>query len=437
MGTGSSISDERRFVLWLLLGGLALRLLLLQVRGDGLTGFYGGGEATRIALALAHTGTFADAYYEGYGPTAHLLPILPGIAGFVFWLFGPLSVPANLALLGWSLLQTFASYLLLRRLFQRLKMDATAIRWGLALLCLLPVYQPQETIDFRYWEGAAAVTLAALNLNLLLGLDERTHVGWRALLLPAALAALTFFVSPAAGLGIYACWGLFALRRLGLAKAFQFGALCAAALALLVVPWAMRNAAMVGEPVPLRSNFGLEIAIANHPAAVSGDRPAETFAERLVAIHPYHGRAARIELARAGGEIAYARHLGTETKAWITPHPLDFARLSARHLRQFFFPSPWQFYFSSREELRTPRAILLSLVSLFGLLGLGAAIYRRRRGYGWLAIYIAGAALPYAIVQPIPRYSYLVYGMLAFLGVEALLRAGRYVVGKVGPGTAR
>ncbi|KRC82517.1 hypothetical protein [Sphingomonas sp. Root241] len=437
MGTGSSISDERRFVLCLLLGGLALRLLLLQVRGDGLTGFYGGGEATRIALALARTGTFADAYYQGYGPTAHLLPVLPGIAGFLFWLFGPLSVPANLALLGWSLLQTFASYLLLRRLFQRLGMDPTAIRWGLALLCLVPVFQPQETIDFRYWEGAAAVTLAALNLNLLLALDEPTQPDWRSLLLCAALAALTFFVSPAAGLGIYACWGLFALRRLGLAKAFQFGGLCAAALALLIVPWAMRNAAMLGEPVPLRSNFGLEIAIANHPAAVSGDRPAETFAERMLAIHPYHSRPARAELAREGGEIAYARNLAAETKAWIVAHPLDFARLSARHLRQFFLPSPWQFYFSSGEEWRTPRAILLSLVSLFGLLGLATAIYRRWRGYGWLAIYIAGAALPYAIVQPIPRYSYLVYGMLAFFAVEALLRAGRYVVGRVGPGTAR
>jgi hypothetical protein len=424
-------------MLWLLLGGLALRLLLLHVREDGLTGFYGGGEATRIAFALARTGTFADAYYEGYGPTAHLLPVLPGITGFVFWLFGPLSVPANLALLGWSLLQTFASYLLLRRLFQRLNMDATAIRWGLALLCLVPVFQPQETIDFRYWEGAAAVTLAALNLNLLLRLDERTHVGWGALLLSAILAALTFFVSPAAGLGIYACWGLFALRRLGLIRSFQFGGLCAAALALLVVPWALRNATMLGEPIPLRSNFGLEIAIANHPAAVPGNRPAETFAERMLVIHPYHSPGARAELARQGGEIAYSRRLAAETKGWIAAHPLDFARLSARHLRQFFFPSPWQFYFTDWEEWRHARAILLSLVSLFGLPGLGAAIYQRRRGYGWLAIYIAGAALPYAIVQPIPRYSYLVYGMLAFLAVEALLRAGRYAVGKVGPGTAR
>jgi len=424
-------------MLLLLLGGVALRLLLLHAGDDGLTGFYGGGEATRIALAIARTGTFADAYYEGYGPTAHLLPLLPGIAGFIFWLFGPLSVPANLALLGWSLLQTFASYLLLRRLFLRLEMDATAVRWGLALLCLVPIFQPQETIDFRYWEGAAAVTLAALNLNLLLALNVRARIEKRALLLAAALAALTFFVSPAAGLGIYACWGLFALHRLGLARAVQFGGLCAAALALLVVPWAMRNAAMLGEPVPLRSNFGLEIAIANHPAAVPGDRPAETFVERMLAIHPYHSRPARAELAREGGEIAYARNLAAETKRWITAHPLDFARLTARHLRQFFFPSPWQFYFTGWEEWRHAPSILLSLVSLFGLLGLGAATFRRRRGYGWLAAYIIGAALPYAIVQPLPRYSYLVYGMLAFLAVEALLLAGRYVVGRVGPGTAR
>jgi hypothetical protein len=220
-------------------------------------------------------------------------------------------------------------------------------------------------------------------------------------------------------------------------KAAQFGGLCASALALLVVPWAVRNAAVLGEPVPLRSNFGLELAIANHPVAVPGNRPAETFAERMLAIHPFLSPAARVELARDGGEIAYSRRLAAETRMWIAAHPLDFARLTARHLRQFFFPSPWQFYFTGEEDWRKSRAILLSLVSLLGLLGLAVAILRRRRGYGWLALYIAGAALPYAIVQPVPRYSYLVYGMLAFLAVEALLRGGRYVVGRVGPGTAR
>ncbi len=100
-------------------------------------------------------------------------------------------------------------------------MDAMAIRWGspCSASCRCSNCRKRST---RYWEGAAAVTLAALNLNLLLALDERTQVEWRALLLPAALAALTFFISPAAGLGIYACWGLPALRRLGLIKAFQF-----------------------------------------------------------------------------------------------------------------------------------------------------------------------------------------------------------------------
>ena len=418
-------ASERRFLLLLIGGGLALRLLLLGVRGDGLTAFYGGGEATRVALALARTGSFADAYYQGYGPTAHLLPILPGIAGLIFWLLGPESAPANLALLGWSLLQTFAGYLLLRRLALALDMDALAVRAGTAWLCLLPAFMPQETIDFRYWEGAAALALAALNLLLIVQVDARRKAELPLLLIAAALSALTFFVSPAAGLGIYACWGLVALVRLGWKRAIGLGAVSAVALALLIVPWTLRNATVMGDPIPLRSNFGLELAIGNHPAAVGSLHPDDTFAERLHAVHPYHNPAARAALRRAGGESAYSAALGAEARAWIAAHPAQFAQLSLAHLSQFFVPRPWQFYFAGWQDARELRALIVGLASIVGLAGLLMGIVRGRRGYWLLGTYVALAALPYAIVQPVPRYSYIVWPLLVFLAAETLIRARR------------
>lgn len=437
MGSENNAAAERRFVLLLLIGGIVLRLLLIGLRSDGVTAFYAAGEPTRVALALVREGSFADAYYEGYGPTAHLLPVMPMIAAAVFWLFGAMTVPANLVLLGWALFQTFACYLLVRRLFARLGMDPVAVRWATAMLCLVPVLASQETIDFRFWEAAAAVALAALNLLLLLRFDDKGTLSVRAMLGAAALAAFTFFVSPPTGLAIYLCWGLFTLTRWGWAKAFALTGICAAALALLLAPWVLRNQAAIGSPVLLRSNFGLELALGNHDAAVSGLNPAGVYADRLIAIHPYHSKPARKTLRALGGEVAYSQMLGAQTRAWIAAHPVDFARLTLRHLGQFFFPRPWQINFIGWQELPTPRAAFLSLVSLLGLIGLAAGIAQRRRGYWLIGVYVAVVALPYSVVQPVLRYTYLVYPFLAFLAVEALVRAGRYAVGRFGPGTAR
>lgn len=431
-----SVTSERRFLLLVLGAGLLLRLALLALRGDGVTGFYGAGEATRVALAFARTGGIADAYYQGYGPTAHLLPLNPGMAGAMLWLFGPGSIAANFALLAWSLLQTFTAYLLLRRLAIALGMDAAAVRSGLVLLCLLPVFMPQETIDFRYWEGAAAMALAALNLLLIVRVDATRAAPPSLVLGAAALAALTFFVSPAAGLALYACWGLVALVRLGWKRATVLGGACAAALALLIAPWMLRNAAVMGDPIPLRSNFGLELAIGNHPAALDAADPDDVFAGRLLQIHPYHSPAARAALRAAGGESAYSAALGAETRAWIAAHPIAFARLSVAHLTQFFVPRPWQFYFSGWGEARHLRALIIGLVSLLGLAGLGLGIARGRRGYWLVGIYVALAALPYAIVQPVPRYSYIVWPLLAFFAADAVVRARRRLHAGAAPAPA-
>ncbi|AQR72502.1 hypothetical protein [Sphingomonas sp. LM7] len=421
MGSRETASEERRFLLLALIAGLAIRLAWLHAVHGSITGFVGAGEATRAALALVRTGSFADAFYQGYGPTAHLLPVNPTIAAALMWLFGIDTPAANLALLAWSLVQVFGAILLLRCVFVRLGADPLTVRWGTALLLLVTPFVSQEVVDFRYWEGAMAVCLMCLNLLLLLRVAERGGITARTILIVAILGAATFFVSPPVGIAAYACWGIYALRRLTLARIAMLAAASGTALAVLLAPWALRNAEALGTPVLLRSNFGLEFALANHPAALSDAPREQVFADRLLEIHPYHSPAARAALREAGGEVPYARALGARTWSWIADNPTGFARLWLRHLGEFFFPRSWQMYFTGWEDMRDARAITISLIHLLGLAGLAFGIWRRRAGYGMLALTVGLVALPYALVQPVPRYSWLVHGVLAFLAVEAVL----------------
>lgn len=108
----ANVTDDRLFVVALLAGGLAIRLIwLLRVQGHVLD-FLSAAEASRVALSVATQGSIANAYYWGQGPTAHLLPLNPLISGFLLWLCGPGSTLADLVLLGWSLAQVACGYLL-------------------------------------------------------------------------------------------------------------------------------------------------------------------------------------------------------------------------------------------------------------------------------------------------------------------------------------
>jgi hypothetical protein len=407
---------EARKVGLILIGGLALRLLFMVLVG-AFTQPVDMGEATHAALALARTGQIADAFFPGQGPTAHLMPAMIGIAGGVFRLLGPETAAANLTLAAWSLFQCFAGFLLLRAIFLRIGMDPAAVLGGLMILCLLPAYAPQETCDFRFWEGALSLCLVALNFLWLLHLEQLAAIGRKPLTIAAIGIALTFFVSPPAGLAIGACWGLFGARRLPPARLAWLIIVTALCTAALLAPWAWRNLRLLGYPIWLRSDFGLEIAIANHSAAVSGTIPATVLHDRMVAVHPFDNPQAAAALRASGGEVVYSRLLGRQTHDWIAAHPFDFLRLTARHYRQFYLPETWQFQWTNWHELIRTRAWVIQTVCLLGIIGLVRGL-RRRHFYPTLALYIALVGLPYAVVQPVPRYTYLVYGLFAFLAAQ-------------------
>ena len=412
--------EEWLFTAMVMLCGLAIRLIWL-VRSHGkIIALMSAAEATRTALSVARHGVLGDAYFTGQGPSAHLLPVNPMIAGGVLWLFGIRSATANIVLLAWALGQVAAAYLLVRLLFRELGANPVVLRWGTALLFLLATFAPQEAIEFRYWDGASAVCLAALNLIMIVRLDKRGTMDGRTLVSAAALSAITFFVNPTAGLAVDVCWAVVALRRLPFVRAAQFGMAAALALTLLIVPWAIRNERALGETVLLRSNFGLEFAMANHQAALDSPKPpAYVFHDRFNQIHPGDPVSGVQPLMKQrGAEVRYSRALAQQTWAWVGAHPAGFAQLCLRHVRQFFFPEPWQMYFSEWEGLRTFRAVAITAVDLAGLIGLMLAMFANRRRYWIVMLYVTTVSLPYALFQPVPRYTYL---DLCFPG----LRSGR------------
>lgn len=391
---------EWRVLLLLLAIGLALRLAWLWAVHGSVLAPVGVGEATRVALAYARTGTLADAYFDGQGPSAHLMPFHPWLAGSILRLagFGDL---ATAALLAWAVMQWAACVLLLDRLAGALGAGRVARRIGAGVLCLLPAFVPQEVVDFRFWDGGTAAMLAALNLLLIV----RAGRGAAPPAWIAAVPALTLFVAPSVGVATGACWAVVALRRRWGMGLIRFAAVGALVLAATLGPWALRNRDALGTAVPLRSNGGLELAIANYPVGGS----AAGFAARLRAVHPYLSPDAR-ERVRVEGEVGYARRLGEEAVGWIAAHPGQAARGWFARLGAFLFPPAWLFGFSGWDEARALRAGVVGLVQLAGLAGL---IVTRRRGSGWIALYLAALLLPFALFQPTARYVYLVWTMLS------------------------
>lgn len=406
------LQDRRWPIVILMLFGITERVgwnLVRSVSGET-------GEAHNIAVALANGAGFADAYRIGQGPTAHMLPVSPLIAGSAYRLLGVNSEAAEIFLACWAIALAIGTYLLLYRAFTRLDVSKYARLGALAVGCVAPVYIGQEAVDFRSWEGGLAVLLSALILDRLLTLDRNSPPNMHTIVLMALLNALLFFVNPALGLGAYACSAIFCLRVLPPRRLATAVVTATAALALFLGPWVVRNAASVGAPILLRSNAGLELALAIHPHALdAGDRRG-IFLARLRAIHPAQSDTAYRSMLATGGEVAYSRMLGEQTKRWIEKHPTDTVLLASLHLRQTFAPERWQFGIFGSSLLIGLRAEIASIVGLLGLTGIGLGLYRHRPAWAYPAMLVLAPALLVSLFQPVPRYTYLFYPLLLFCG---------------------
>lgn len=379
------------------------------------------GEAADVAIALSRGRGFADAFYAGQGPTAHLLPVAPLITAAVYWLLGVRTPAAEAVLLGWSMLLSFTAYGLVTLAMARIGVPRRACFWAFALLCVLPIYTTAEAFEWRVWEGGLGLVLGAATLLLVLRAEDGAPRR-RAALWLAILPACAFFVNPVVGVTSYAGWARLTWRRRARAGLARPALAALLALILVVAPWTIRNALAMGQPIPLRDDLGMEIAVANHPAAVRAADPDRVFIARLIAIQPYIHPPAQRAMIAAGGEIGYSKRLGAEAWAWMRDHPGDVAWLWAGHLREMLFTRTWLFNTLHGGRLPLVRATIVTVLAGLALTGLALAARRRDARYRYAAIYLFVPTLLYMPFQPVLRYTWLIYPMIVCLACDALAR---------------
>ncbi len=407
-------------VLLLVMGGLA-RLTWVWLFAPHSSAY---GEIANVAIAFANTGTLADAFNPGEGPTAHVLPIPPIVAGLIYRGFGIRSAVSEGILLALATTTVLASYALLYKIFELMGTPRWGRLLGLAATCLLPLNFGLETVAFRIWEGALGVAVAVAFLLALLKLERTPEIRLPAIAAMSLAAAVVLFVSPAFGVAAYACSLLLLTERLPIRRWPVTIMVAVAGLAIVLAPWLVRNMLVMGEPVLLRSNFGLELAIGNHPAAANTTDDRGAFRARLDEIHPFKRQEGSDAMRRAGGEVAYAKSLGATAEAWIAAHPAAFARLSLKHLGQYFFPPAWQWNAYASGDGRTPsralgaKLVLQWLIAGAGIAGALLALARAPRRYRLAVMMMLLPALPYMIVQPILRYRYIVFGLSVFFAAD-------------------
>lgn len=373
------------------------------------------GEAANVAAAWASGRGFADSFAVGQGATAHLLPVTPLVAGVVYRLLGTKSLPAEVLLASWSIGLAMATYLLMFDTFRRLGTPRWSRLAALAVALLLPIYIKQEAVDFRIWEGGLAGFLAAAIINRFAAYRDADPGSAEGLLSGiAAVSGLLFFVDPPLGLGALAGIGASLLIERRHRALVRFAVLAAAVIALLVGSWAYRNERALGAAILLRSDAGLELALANYPGALgAGDRRI-LFMNRWTTIHPAVSPAAYAAMVRAGGELAYSDALLRNTRRWVAAHPGQTGALMLVHMRQLVAPEPWQFRTFGNPFLPTLRSIIAGLVAFAGLIGLSLGWAGDRRRWTPIVVMLAVTVVAMSPFQPILRYPYLLYAPLLF-----------------------
>ncbi|MCE9638149.1 MAG: hypothetical protein K8T90_20800 [Planctomycetes bacterium] len=300
------------------------------------------------SLASGRGFSFVPAGFEHLEPRmAFRPPLLPLLLTPVTWLGGGVAAMRCVSIVCGALVPVFA-YLGLRRtsLGER-------ARWVGVLLAFWPT-GVWLSIRVLAEPLAAALILGAIAVPP----DDAAHP--RRSALAGALAGLSVLARPAS----IVVAALLAGTRGGRTRALWF----AAALTVVVAPWAVRNAAIHGRPL-LTTNTGVTLVGGNSAASLTSAAPGRWLTPDVT----YAGAANAPDLWMWGwsGETEESsdRRFAADAIAWTTGHPADAARLAAWKFVRFFDPDQH----SAKPDAALKRAIgwaTFAPVLLFALAGL-------------------------------------------------------------------
>jgi hypothetical protein len=147
---------------------------------------------------------------------------------------------------------------------------------------------------------------------------------------------------------------------------------------LVIAPWLHRSYKVFHALIPLRDNFGLELAASNNDCAsgwATQDRESSCFA----LVHPNASAALDKRILEVGEYRFNAERMQT-AREWIVGHPWNFARLCIRRFLFFWMP-----IFAPVRGPAFLAAASISAVTLLSIPGL-FVIFRRSRLAASLAV---------------------------------------------------
>jgi len=340
-----------------------------------------GYENIAIAQSLHEGHGFSSPYFSPSGPTAFMAPGYPLFLAAIMALFGTGTVAATVIVI-------------LQEIF--------------SLLTVVMVM-----IAARNWFGARTANLAgfisAVAPPMLMAPVWIWDTSFSALAIAAAFAAASGpaltrkgFITAGAGWAIVGLVNpslipsLWAMCGWSAWKARKFPWLGILVFLVVFASWPVRNAIVMHTFIPLRTDFGYELWMGNHPGG-SGN-PEES-------LNPMTSKAEREAFLRMG-ELRYLDGKGAQAKAYIRSAPARFLELSAKRFARFWTGSE-------------PGVNFVTIT--FCLLGFGGLffLWRERRDLAVLyALPLLVFPLPYYFTLVIARFQYVIAPVLALLAAH-------------------
>ncbi|HWW14294.1 MAG TPA: glycosyltransferase family 39 protein [Candidatus Dormibacteraeota bacterium] len=357
--------NSRRSVLWMVLVGLAIRLVVVgflypERLNPERDHWRFAGETGRIAQSLVEGKGFSSPFFGQTGPTAIMPPIYPLLLAAVFRVFGTYTKASALVMLSldslFSALTCIPVFLIAQKNFGW--RTAVWAGWGWAFF----PYAIYFSADF-IWVTTLATLMLALMFLAALRLEDSSRVStWGSFGVLAGIGALTdpVVLSVTSLLALWMCW-----RRIQKKQSWFVPALAALlAFGGTVSPWMVRNYRVFHAFVPFRDNFGLELYVGNNGNTwhftPDGFHPSSTDRE----MNEY----------RQLGELPYMRHKQAQAMAQINAHPGEFVTLCLRRA-VYMWTNFWSFSrrYMEAEPLDPPNIFLCTGLTVLALAGLRRA----------------------------------------------------------------
>jgi hypothetical protein len=374
-------------------------------------------ELERAAINLAKEGFLGNIFSDVSGKSAHVAPLYPALLSMIYYIFGDtvagqvvkqlLAATVTVISIGFlpiiaqkarlsplsGILAGFCMALLPLNLWLETTGGWEQPYTALCLLCLLWIFC---TLQETRWHSQKMVIIAGIFLGL------------TALLSPSLIptAALMFITELIAQKG----------RRKHI---FLSGILIVFLSLIIITPWMLRNYYVLGGFIPIRSNFGLELAVGNNPKAMAKDFPsAGSIREILFSIHPYSNSEECRKLIQLG-EKAYMQQKQQEALKWIKENPRSFIKLTLKRFWFFWFPS--ENMWISAGVFNNLKSLILCIISIGAFCGLYRLELIKHPNSRLFIAAVFGTSILYMITHISVRYRYPILGLSVILSVDFLI----------------